>query len=366
LEQWDALDFTRKIRRPGSPMTPRDSILALQAAMNAEVLGQPAVIERMVIGLLADGHLLIEGLPGLAKTRAVKAMAKHLAADFSRIQFTPDLLPSDVTGTDIYYSEGGKGEFRFQPGPIFGNLLLADEINRAPAKVQAALLEAMEERQVTVGQQTHPLPGLFIVMATQNPIEQEGTYPLPEAQTDRFLMKVLVEYPAPADETSVLRLVRSEEQAKLAMQPAKPQAPSDAPQAPVPSPASPDPQARDAPIATDAVFAARREIAALHVAEAIETYIVDLVDATRHPNKYSADLAKEIELGASPRAGLALDRAARAHAWLKGADFVSPGDVQAIAPDVLRHRVSLSYEAKGRGRDADAVLADLLALVAPA
>ncbi len=332
-------------------MAARDSILALQAAMNAEVLGQPVVVERMVIGLLADGHLLIEGLPGLAKTRAVKAMAKHLAADFSRIQFTPDLLPSDVTGTDIYYSEGGKGAFRFQPGPIFGNVLLADEINRAPAKVQAALLEAMEERQVTVGQQTHDLPDLFIVMATQNPIEQEGTYPLPEAQTDRFLMKVLVDYPAPEDELGVLRLVRGEERDALAPGP-KGDAPAPAPQA--------------APVALDDVFAARREIAGLHVAEAIETYIVDLVNATRHPDRFSADLAKEIELGASPRAGLALDRCGRAHAWLKGADFVSPADIQAVAPDVLRHRVALSYEAKGRGRDADAVLADLLTLVAPA
>ncbi len=325
-------------------MPVRDSILALQTAMNAEVLGQPVVIERMVIGLLADGHLLIEGLPGLAKTRAVKAMSKHLQADFSRVQFTPDLLPSDVTGTDIYYSEGGKGEFRFQPGPVFGNILLADEINRAPAKVQAALLEAMEERQVTVGQQTHPLPDLFIVMATQNPIEQEGTYPLPEAQTDRFLMKVQVGYPSPADETQVLRLLRAEEQAKLAPK-------IDAPQAPIP---------------LDDIFAARREIAAIHVAEAIETYVIDLVNATRHPDKYSPDLAKEIELGASPRAGLALDRCARAYAWLQGSDFVSPGDVQAIATDVLRHRIALSYEARGQGRDADAVLADLLKLVAPA
>jgi MoxR-like ATPase len=328
-------------------MPPRDSIQALQTAMNADVLGQSRVVERMVIGLLADGHLLIEGLPGLAKTRAVKAMARHLQADFSRIQFTPDLLPSDVTGTDVYYSEGGKGEFRFQPGPIFGNIVLADEINRAPAKVQAALLEAMEERQVTVGQQTHALPDLFIVMATQNPIEQEGTYPLPEAQTDRFLMKVLIDYPAPADELGVLRLVRSEEQAALA-----------------PKAAAAKPEA--APVALDDIFAARLEIAALHVAEAIETYVVDLVDATRHPGKYSKDLATQIELGASPRAGLALDRCARAYAWLKGSDFVSPGDVQAIAPDVLRHRVALSYEARGQGRDADAVLADLLKLVAPA
>jgi MoxR-like ATPase len=319
--------------------------------MNAEVLGQPRVVERMVIGLLADGHLLIEGLPGLAKTRAVKAMARHLKADFSRIQFTPDLLPSDVTGTDIYYSEAGKGAFRFQPGPVFGNILLADEINRAPAKVQAALLEAMEERQVTVGQQTHELPDLFMVMATQNPIEQEGTYPLPEAQTDRFLMKVLVEYPAPPDELGVLRLVRAEEQTALAPAPARePGAPEDA----------------AATIAIDDVFAARREIAGLHVAEALETYIVDLVNATRQPAKYSEDLGREIELGASPRAGIALDRCARAYAWLQGSDFVSPGDVQAIAPDVLRHRIALSYEAKGAGRDADAVLADLLKLVAPA
>jgi MoxR-like ATPase len=329
-------------------MPARDSILALQAAMNAEVLGQPQVIERMVIGLLADGHLLIEGLPGLAKTRAVKAMAKHLAADFSRIQFTPDLLPSDVTGTDIYYSEGGEGAFKFQPGPVFGNLLLADEINRAPAKVQAALLEAMEERQVTVGQTTHPLPDLFMVLATQNPIEQEGTYPLPEAQTDRFLMKVLVHYPATADETEVLRLVRGEEQAALA-----------------PKAGAAD-KPKDPPIPLADVFAARREIAAIHVAEAIETYIIDLVNATRQPAKYSQDLGRQIELGASPRAGIALDRCGRAHAWLSGQDFVSPGDIQAVAPDVLRHRIGLSYAATGAGRDADAVLADLLRLVAVA
>ena len=330
-------------------MTYRDAILALQTAMNAEVLGQSRLVERMVIGLLADGHLLIEGLPGLAKTRAVKAMAKHLAADFSRIQFTPDLLPSDVTGTDIYYAEGGKGEFRFQPGPVFGNLLLADEINRAPAKVQAALLEAMEERQVTVGQTTHALPDLFMVLATQNPIEQEGTYPLPEAQTDRFLMKVLVGYPAAADETAVLRLLRAEEQAALV--------PKSGEETRTGRPA-------EAPIALDDVFAARREIASLHVAGAIETYIIDLVNATRRPAEYSQDLGRQIELGASPRAGLALDRCGRAHAWLRGQDFVSPADIQAVAPDVLRHRIGLSYEATGAGRDADAVLADLIKLVA--
>ena len=214
--------------------------------------------------------------------------------------------------------------------------------------MQAALLEAMEERQVTVGQTTHPLPSHFMVLATQNPIEQDGTYPLPEAQTDRFLMKVRVDYPAPADETAVLRLVRGEEEAALAPKSDKPDTPA------------------DAPVALDDVFAARREIASLHVSEAIEAYIIDLVNATRHPDKYSADLAKEIELGASPRAGIALDRCGRAHAWLQGQDFVSPGDIQAIAPDVLRHRIGLSYEATGAGRDADAVLADLVKLVAAA
>lgn len=324
-------------------MASRDAILALQAAMNAEVLGQSRLVERMVIGLLADGHLLIEGLPGLAKTRAVKAMAKHMQADFSRIQFTPDLLPSDVTGTDIFYSESGKGEFRFQAGPIFGNIVLADEINRAPAKVQAALLEAMEERQVTVGPTTHRLPDPFMVLATQNPIEQEGTYPLPEAQTDRFVMKVLVEYPAPEDELGVLRLVRSEER--------------------------PDPRSAgtaDAGIAAgpDDVAGARSEVSALHVAEPIERYIIDIVNATRNPVALSDDLAKAIEIGASPRAGLALDRCARAFAWLNGQDFVSPGDIQAVAPDVLRHRLILSYEARGSGRSADDVVADLLSLVA--
>jgi MoxR-like ATPase len=326
--------------------TPRDAILALASAMNAEVIGQARAVERMVIGLLANGHLLIEGLPGLAKTRAVKAMARHLAADFSRIQFTPDLLPADVTGSDVYLAEAGQGgSFRFQPGPVFGNLVLADEINRAPAKVQAALLEAMEERQVTVGQTTHPLPPLFMVLATQNPIEQEGTYPLPEAQTDRFVMKVLVDYPAPTDEVSVLRLVRGEEQAAAAPQPAS-------------SPPA------DGRVAQQAVLDAKREIADLHVAEAIERYIVDLVNATRAPGKLSADLGRWIELGASPRASLALDRCGRAHAWLNGQDFVSPGNIQAVAPDVLRHRVTLSYEAKGEGKSADDVLTELVRLVA--
>lgn len=334
-------------------MAAREAILALQSAMNAEVLGQPRLIERMLIGLLADGHLLIEGLPGLAKTRAVKAMAKHLRADFSRIQFTPDLLPSDVTGTDIYYSDSGKSAFRFAAGPIFGNIVLADEINRAPAKVQAALLEAMEERQVTAGQTTHRLPVPFMVLATQNPIEQEGTYPLPEAQTDRFVMKVLVDYPTPEDELGVLRLVRSEERGERAGDPD-------------PQPATTAEGGIAAGIAAgpDDVAAARGEVSALHVAEPIERYIIDIVNATRNPAPLSDDLAKAIEVGVSPRAGLALDRCARALAWLKGEDFVSPGDVQAVAPDVLRHRLILSYEARGSGRSADDVIEDLMALVA--
>ncbi|AYF03682.1 AAA family ATPase [Paracoccus yeei] len=331
----------------GSDAGPRQQVQALIAAMNRAVLGQQQVVERMVIGLLADGHVLLEGLPGLAKTRAVKAMASALAADFTRVQFTPDLLPSDVTGSEVYYSEGGTGHFRFQPGPVFGNILLADEINRAPAKVQSALLEAMEERQVTVDGKTHPLPAPFMVLATQNPIEQEGTYPLPEAQTDRFLMKVVVNYPLPQDEIAVLQMVRAEEAAAL-----DPPAPdgADAPQ--------PD------RIALDAIFAARRQIAALHIAPEIERYIIDIVTATRNPAPLSPDLARLIELGASPRAGLALDRCGRAHAWLKGQDFVSPGNIQAVAPDVLRHRLSLSYEATGAGHGADAVIAQLMALVA--
>ncbi|MDS9469339.1 MoxR family ATPase [Paracoccus sp. MBLB3053] len=335
-------------------MTARDAFTSLMAAMNKSVIGQERVVERMVIGLLADGHVLIEGLPGLAKTRAVKAMARALDFDFTRIQFTPDLLPADVTGSDVYFSKDGEGEFRFQPGPIFGNILLADEINRAPAKVQAALLEAMEERQVTVGEASHPLPSPFMVLATQNPIEQEGTYPLPEAQTDRFLMKILVEYPQPADELNVLRLVRNEEIAASA--PSSPQS------QPVGHPAGEDARAEASSLAT--LSEARQEISAIHIAEGIEQYIIDIINATRHPAKLSEDLGRMIELGASPRGGIAIDRCARAHAWLKGQDFVSPTDVQSVAPDVLRHRIALSYEAHGAGRSADDVIADLLQLVA--
>ncbi|MAG65345.1 MAG: AAA family ATPase [Pseudomonadales bacterium] len=324
-------------------MSAKADIEALEAVIGQSIVGQQEVIRRLLIGLLANGNLLIEGLPGLAKTRAIKAMARHLEADFSRIQFTPDLLPSDVTGSDVYHQGDSGPVFRFSPGPLFANLVLADEINRAPAKVQSALLEAMEERQVTVSGTSHRLPELFMVLATQNPIEQEGTYPLPEAQLDRFLMKVLIDYPAVADEVSVIRLVRSEEQAAQ----------------------QPEQLANETiKVAQQAIFAARREIAALHVAEPVEQYIAELVNATRHPAALSPELERWIELGASPRASLALDRCGRAHAWLNGRDYLDPQDVQAVAPDVLRHRIGLSFAAQGEGVDTEAVIAQLLAVVA--
>ena len=324
-------------------MSSRADIEALEAAIGESIIGQAAVVRRLVIGLLANGNLLIEGLPGLAKTRAIKAMARHLEADFSRIQFTPDLLPSDVTGSDVYHQSEDGPVFRFSPGPLFANLVLADEINRAPAKVQSALLEAMEERQVTVSGKTHPMPDLFMVLATQNPIEQEGTYPLPEAQLDRFMMKVLIDYPSVDDEVEVIRLVRSEEQA------AQEQGGKSA--APV-------------QIAQSAIFAALREIAALHVAEPVERYMAELIDATRSPQRLSEDLGRWIELGASPRASLALDRCGRVHAWLNGRDYLDPQDVQAVAPDVLRHRLGLSFAAQGEGINMEAVIEQLLAVVA--
>ncbi|MBY8977156.1 MoxR family ATPase [Rhodobacteraceae bacterium NNCM2] len=321
-----------------------DDILDLKARMGQSIIGQEGVIDRLLIGLLANGNLLIEGLPGLAKTRAVKAMARNLEAKFSRIQFTPDLLPSDVTGTEVYHQVDGRGEFRFDPGPIFANLVLADEINRAPAKVQAALLEAMEERQVTVAGTTHKMEPLFMVMATQNPVEQEGTYPLPEAQMDRFLMHVVITYPPVADEVKVIRLVRSEEAAAAAPKQATGEAP--------------------VMIAQEAVFAARREIADIHVSDAIERYMADLVYATRTPEIYSEDLARWIEIGASPRASLALDKCGRTHAWMNGRDYVDPLDVRAILNDVLRHRLTLSYEAQGEGVSADKVIDEIAQQVA--
>ena len=311
--------------------------------MAASIIGQEDVVERLLIGLLANGNLLVEGLPGLAKTRAIKALANNLDADFSRIQFTPDLLPSDVTGTEVYYTGEGKGEFRFEPGPIFANIVLADEINRAPAKVQAALLEAMEERQVTVAGTTHKMEPLFMVMATQNPIEQEGTYPLPEAQMDRFLMHVNITYPRVEDEVKVIRLVRGEETAAAHLEKTN-VGPSSIPQ--------------------EAVFQARREIAAIHIADTMERYMADLVYATRTPEVYSDDMARWIEIGASPRASLALDKCGRTHAWLSGRDYVDPQDVRAIVHDVLRHRLTLSYEAQGEGVTPDRVIDEIVTNVA--
>lgn len=320
----------------------------LKARMGQSIIGQEGVVERLIIGLLANGNLLVEGLPGLAKTRAIKAMAKNLDAHFSRIQFTPDLLPSDVTGTEVYHQVDGVGSFRFEPGPIFANLVLADEINRAPAKVQAALLEAMEERQVTVSGTTHKMEPLFMVMATQNPIEQEGTYPLPEAQMDRFLMHVLITYPPVEDEVKVIRLVRGEEAASIVPKEAGAKTKSDAPAA----------------ISQETIFDARREIAAVHVSDAIERYMADLVYATRTPEVYSEDLARWIEVGGSPRASLALDKCGRTHAWLRGRDYVDPQDVQAIAPDVFRHRLTLSFEAQGEGIAPDQVVDEIIKHVA--
>lgn len=324
-------------------MSAHESIEALRNRIGASIIGQRDVIDRLLIGLLANGNLLIEGLPGLAKTRAVKAMSKSLDSEFSRIQFTPDLLPSDVTGTEVYYKQDNASEFRFEPGPLFANIVLADEINRAPAKVQAALLEAMEERQVTVSGTTHKMPPLFIVMATQNPIEQEGTYPLPEAQMDRFMMKVLINHPTVEDEVEVVQLVRAERAASNAPKRAKEDV---------------------MPVPQQAVFDARAEIDAMQTSQAMDRYLADLVNATRHPAALDKDLARWIEIGSSPRASLALDQCSRAHAWLAGRDYVDPIDVRAIAPDVLRHRLSLSYEAQGDGKTADEVVARILDVVA--
>lgn len=318
-------------------MTPREAFEQIAAAMNASIIGQETVVERLLIAFLADGHVLMEGLPGVAKTRSIKTLGKAVESEFCRVQFTPDLLPSDVTGSEIYREQ--TSSFEFQPGPIFGNLVLADEINRSPAKVQAALLEAMEERQVTVAGTTHELPRLFLVLATQNPIEQEGTYPLPEAQMDRFLLYVNVPYPPAENEAAIVRLVRGEKAGRSAESPAK--------------------------IAQDVIFAARDEVNAIHVAEAAERYMVDLVIGTREPQRHGGDLAKWIRLGASPRGTLALDAAARAHAWLAGQDFVSPDNIRAVAPACLAHRVHLSYEAEAAGKTRSDVIEALLQAVVP-
>lgn len=313
----------------------RQSLQQLETTLSSQIIGQNHLIDCLLICLLADGHLLVEGAPGLAKTKAVKALSQGIDADFHRIQFTPDLLPADVTGTDIYRPENGT--FSFQPGPIFHHLVLADEINRAPAKVQSALLEAMAERQVSVGQKTYPLPDLFMVMATQNPIEQEGTYPLPEAQLDRFLMQVNITYPSIESERQILQLARQE---------------AGQPSAPV-----------TALVHTQQILDARKEVLAIFMSPAVEEYIVQLIAATRDPAKYNTQLSKWIEYGASPRATIALDRCARAHAWLKGKEFVSPDDVQSIVYEVLRHRLILSFEAEAAGVTTDHVIDVLLTSV---
>lgn len=320
-------------------MSALESIQQLQSRVGQSIIGQEQVVERLILALLANGNVLMEGLPGLAKTRAIKSLADHLESDFSRIQFTPDLLPADITGADMYFEEGGHGSFQFQPGPIFGNLVLADEVNRAPAKVQSALLEAMEERTVTVGGKTHKLPPLFMVLATQNPVEQEGTYPLPEAQMDRFLMHVNITYTTEADEMKIIRLVRSEEKKKT------------------------DGEAL-ALISQETIFEARQEIQAVGVSENMDRYIVDLISATRHSDRYGDELGKLIDVGASPRGGIAIDKVSRAHAWLHGRDYVTPDDITAIVFDCLRHRIMPSYEAQADGISANEILEKLVAQVA--
>ncbi|WP_020469496.1 AAA family ATPase [Zavarzinella formosa] len=321
-------------------MPARDSILDLKKRIGESIIGQQTVIDRLLVALLADGHVLMEGLPGLAKTRTIKSLAKNLESEFRRIQFTPDLLPADITGSETYVEKGGQGTFDFQPGPVFGNLILADEINRAPAKAQAALLEAMEERQVTVSGKTHPLSAMFLVLATQNPIEQEGTYPLPEAQTDRFLMKVILGYGTDDEERQVLRLVRGEEAA-----------------------AKEKPKEREK-LPGQVVMDARTEVHGTFVSEAVEKYIVSLIAATRRPGDFSPDLKKWIQIGASPRGTLALDRCSRAYAWLQGRDHVTPDDVRAIMPDCLRHRLILNYEAAADQITPDHVIAEIIKQVA--
>lgn len=308
----------------------------LKKYLDSQVIGQPEFTKGILIALLADGHLLVEGPPGLAKTRAINALSNGIEGDFHRVQFTPDLLPADLTGTDIYRPE--TGQFQFESGPLFHNLVLADEINRAPAKVQSALLEAMAERQVTVGKTTYKLPELFLVMATQNPLEQEGTYPLPEAQLDRFLMHLNVDYPGAETEIEILRLTRGE-----ALQ---------------------QPVAKPTPLTQDDIFDARKQVLSIHLAPELEKYLVELIIATRQPAKFDDTLAQHIAFGASPRATISLDRCARANAWLDGRDFVTPDDIQTVFFNTLRHRILLSYEAEAAGVTPDEILSRILELVA--
>ena len=315
----------------------RDDIATLAARVNAAVIGQESVVRSLILALLCNGNVLLEGLPGTAKTRSIKTLAAALGVNLGRVQFTPDLLPADVTGSETYHDGEDGNQLVFEPGPIFNELVLADEINRAPAKVQSALLEAMEERQVTVAGKSYPLPPLFLVLATQNPIEQEGTYPLPEAQMDRFLFKVRVDYPEAAAEQAIVRMLQVEEGG-----------------------ASSDAQ----PVGSDVIFAAREAIQKMPVSETVERYLVDHVMATRHPEGISEQLASWIAVGSSPRASIALHRAARAEAWLQGRDHVLPEDVRAVAPAVMRHRLILSYDALADGIDSDRVVREIMELVA--
>jgi len=312
-----------------------EQVQQLEAHASSLIIGQLHLINRMLIALLCDGHLLVEGAPGLAKTRAIKVLAESIEGDFHRLQFTPDLLPADLTGTDIYRPQ--EGTFEFRKGPLFHNLILADEINRAPAKVQSALLEAMEERQITVGDRSYGLDDLFMVMATQNPIEQEGTYPLPEAQLDRFLLHVEVGYPSTEDERRILVLNRDEAKSgeRDAFQPPE-------------------------LLSLDSIMQARQDILRLHLAEELEEYIVNIVVATRDPGRIDESLDGQVMYGASPRASMGIDRAARAHAWLSGRDYVGPEDIQAIASDVLRHRIVLSFEAEADGVSENSVIERVL------
>jgi MoxR-like ATPase len=315
----------------------RNAVLRLKDYLTSQIVGQDELVERLLIALLADGHLLVEGPPGLAKTRAIKALAHALEADFQRVQFTPDLLPADLTGSEIYRPE--EGSFKFQRGPLFHNLILADEINRAPAKVQSALLEAMAERQISVGAASYSLPSLFLVMATQNPIEQEGTYPLPEAQLDRFMLHVQVDYPDRATTLKIMKLARREAITQREL---------------------PPPEHR---LSQESILQARRAALALTLSDPVAEYIAALVDATRRPEPYSPQLREWLRWGASPRAAIAIERGARALAWLDGRDFVSPEDVQSIAPDALRHRLLLDYAAQARGISADSCIEELLGKV---
>ncbi len=331
------MDASLDPRKLQSAVDWRVSFQRLHEYLSGQIIGQETLVERLLVALLADGHLLVEGPPGLAKTRAIKALAHAVEGDVQRVQFTPDMLPADLTGSEIYRPE--EGGFRFQRGPLFHNLILADEINRAPAKVQSALLEAMAERQISVGQASYPLPRLFLVMATQNPIEQEGTYPLPEAQVDRFMLHVAVDYPDRATTLRIMNLARAEAISQREL---------------------PPPAQR---LTQEAIFAARREVLALTFADPIAEYIAAIVDATRRPEPYSAKLGEWLRWGVSPRAAISMERGARALAWLDGRDYVSPEDVQTIAPDALRHRLLLDYGAQARGITAQACIEELLARV---